>query len=144
MVPTGSLTSKVNFINSKDAVVAAEIHFNSNVRAKGSETLYAPGSEKGKELALAIQEQFKARGIFQPDRGAKEGWYRLDRPKVIDYKGDVEGDEVINYFLRATYCPSVIVEPEFISNRETIDKWFFEGCDAIAQALLDFYKKYKT
>lgn len=143
VVPTGTLTEKVKYINSRPATAAVEIHFNANIKAYGSETLYAPGSTKGKALAESIQHQFQIRNIFQPNRGAKEGWYRMDRPGIVDYVGDVDGDEVIDYFLRATKCPAVIVEPEFIYNKDRIEQWFFEGCDAITQGILEWYQRIK-
>jgi len=143
VVPTGSLTSKVEFINNHNAIAAMELHFNSNVNAKGSETLYYPKSTKGKELSDMVQTGFENADIFQPNRGSKEAWYKMDQPGVVDYVGDVEGDEKIDYFVRKTNCTAVIVEPDFISNLDNIDQHQFEGCLTIANALTIFYYKYK-
>lgn len=132
-VPIGTLVEKVQYINSQDRVAAAiEIHFNAAVvdTAKGCETLHFPGSGKGYSLAGYIQDQLA--GVFPPSRGVKEGWWRMDFPGQEDYPGDIEGDEVVDYFLRRTYCPSVIVEPEFIHNIETIKAKRREGCEGIA------------
>lgn len=141
IVPTGSLREKVEYINSRPATIAVEIHFNANLNAAGSESIYFPTSKKGRDLALMVQEQFGIRNIFQPDRGVKEGWYRMDKPGVVDYAGDVDGDESFLYFVKATKCTSVIIEPEFIYNLDTIKSNMCRGCDAIAQALLEFYRE---
>lgn len=131
IVPGGSLKEKVEFINNhEDVQFAAELHFNSNIEdAKGSESLYYPGSKPGKRYAEMIQDEFEKRGVFQPNRGVKEGYYYKDGEK-----------QNILYFLRATRVPSVIIEPEFISQPKRIEKHFFEGCDSIAQASTRFYK----
>ena len=116
-VPDGGLREKVAFINSHDPAFAVEIHFNSAIVngehvGEGCETLMYPGSIKGRRLAETLQgAQYQ---LFQPYRGVKEGWHRQDRPGVVDYQGDVDGDETINYFLRKTKCPAVILEPDFI------------------------------
>lgn len=143
-VPTGSLTSKVKYINLNKAKVAVEIHFNSDVskKQKGSETLYCPGSVKGLEFANIIQQEFVGNGIFQPNRGSKAGWYRMDVPGRVDYKGDVDGDEQIDYFLKETNCVALIVEPEFIYN---VDTWMSNeetACKSIADGIIKFYNKY--
>lgn len=132
VIPDGSLTDKVAFVNShEDAVAAVELHFNSNIRgARGSESLYAPGSVGGKELAERIQDQFERRSVFQPNRGAKVGYYQADPSKGL------------LYFLRATKCVAVIIEPEFMSILDAIldiDN-FYHGCDAIAQAIKEYYE----
>src|SRR5687768_17651819 len=62
-VPTGVLKDKVNFINKGDAYLAIEIHFNSATNSRGdhvgsgSETLYFPGSERGKKLASSVDRK---------------------------------------------------------------------------------------
>lgn len=142
VTPTGSLTNKVAFINSfKECKIAVEIHFNSNVNAKGSETLYHPTSKNGKQLAEMIQDEFEGANIYQPNRGIKEGWYRMDRPNIVDYAGDVEGDETIDYFLRKTRPIAVIVEPDFISQLDRINDDTELGCRAIADAIIKFYHR---
>lgn len=136
-VPTGTLLSKVAHINADPfAKLAIEIHFNSDEskRQHGSETLYMPGSEKGKWAAEIVQAELA--GLFPPSRGAKEGWYRMDKPGHVDYRGDVDGDEAVLYFLRATKPVSLILEPEFIYNRETIETKRDAACAALAAALV--------
>lgn len=126
VVPEGTLREKIDFINAyRGAEFAAELHFNSNVaKAFGSESLYYPDSDKGKRFAEMIQDEFKKRQIFQPDRGVKEGYY---------YKKGEKSEDVLA-FLEETTVPSVVIEPEFISHPDIINKYHYEGCDAIAQA----------
>lgn len=132
-VPTGSLKSKVEKINEiEDIECAIEVHFNAgSFAASGSETLYFPGSEKGKALATYVQA-YMSTAIGNRDRGVKEGWYRQDRPGVKDYAGDVDGDETLLYFLRATNCTAIIIEPEFIHHWEMFDSYRDTACRAIA------------
>lgn len=139
-VPTGTLGQKVAFINAGQPDLAIEVHFNSAVVngkhvGKGCETLYYPGSKKGKILAQNMQDTMLK--FFEPDRGIKEGWYRMDRPGVVDYHGDVDGDETIDYFLRKTKCPAVIIEPEFVHNIDLIQYHRVAACTEIAKALLN-------
>ena len=65
-VPVGFLKTKVEFINSRmvNGDIALEVHFNAAVVngknvGRGCETLYYPGSDKGKELAEKCQEALK-------------------------------------------------------------------------------------
>lgn len=131
IVPTGSLTEKITYINSHpECMIAVEIHFNSNVNAKGSESLYHPNSKKGKELAELVQDEFETANIYQPNRGAKVGYYQMNPDKPIDA------------FLRRTKPVSIIIEPDFISQKDRIDEDMELGCRAIADALIKFYHKY--
>jgi hypothetical protein len=137
-VPHGKLRDKVEYINAAQAVCAIEIHFNSakvNGRHVGSgcETLHYPGSVQGEQLAWFVQRALAE--DFHPDRGVKEGWYRMDRPGVVDYDGDVDGDEKIDYFLRKTHCPAVIIEPEFIHNWDAIEHHRAHACMSMAREL---------
>ena len=118
---------------------ALEIHFNSAAvpGVKGSETLYAPGSQRGSKIARIVQCHLAKQ--YPPNRGIKEGWYRMDRPGVIDYAGDTEGDEIIDYFLRKTKCPALIVEPEFIQNHRKITSTRLDGITQLAEGLIDAY-----
>ncbi len=136
-VPTGSLSSKIGFINQQWFNLALEVHFNSCAAAKvrGSETLYCPGSVVGERAARVVQRTMAA--IMPPNRGTKEGWYRMDRPGIADYAGDVDGDEVIDAFLRNTRCPAIIVEPEFIQNEQVIRDSEALCCEVIAMAVYD-------
>jgi N-acetylmuramoyl-L-alanine amidase len=126
IVPTGKLRAKVEFINglAQPGDCAVEIHFNSATDAAGahvgagSETLYCPGATAGHALAQRVQGELA--GVFPPDRGAKPGWYRMD---------PVNGPD---FFLQATRCPAIIVEPEFIHHRAMIQGSREEGVRAIA------------
>jgi hypothetical protein len=72
-----------------------------------------------------------------PNRGIKEGWYRMDRPGHVDYKGDVEGDEVVDAFLRDTKPPAIIVEPFFINELTKINALRETICEVMAEALTE-------
>lgn len=138
-VPTGLLRSKVEYINAAQAVCAIEIHFNSakvggQHVGKGCETLYYPGSAKGKQLAFSAQKALSK--YFLPDRGIKAGWYRMDQPGVVDYQGDVDGDEKVDYFLRETHCPAIIIEPDFIHRWDLIEHNRAQACRAMADELI--------
>jgi len=145
-VPSGTLREKVSFINARDPWMAVEIHFNSAINGagehvgKGYETLYYPGSVKGKIIAEYVQRGL-GWALQTKDRGVKEGWYRQDAPGRIDYHGDVDGDEKIAYFLSASKCPSIIIEPEFIHRQHFIKRMRGPACEAIADALLDASSK---
>jgi N-acetylmuramoyl-L-alanine amidase len=139
-VPVGALRGKIDFINRQRPSIAVEIHFNSAKIWKdkdrdgeidpdelvhigrGCETLYYPGSNSGKDAAIAVQELIAE--IFAPDRGAKEGYYQMNKAKGPDF------------FLAKTRCTAIIIEPEFIDNKETITGNREAGCIAIAEALL--------
>jgi len=144
-VPNGVLKDKIEFINSNDVDLAVEIHFNSaklwkdwnknghiddgemvNV-GRGSETLYYPGSTKGK-IAAEIMQQALGH-VFKPDRGAKEGYYQMNPAKKADY------------FLRRTKCTSLIIEPEFIDNQIALNEKFDIGCTMIAATLLEIQQE---
>ena len=141
-VPTGTLSSKINFINQQVGLkLALEIHFNScaSTKVKGSETLCCPGSYRGKIAADIIQRAIAS--IMPPNRGIKEGWYRMDRPGIKDYAGDVEGDGVIDAFLRRTRCTAIIIEPEFIQNKSVIEANRDICCEVIHEAILEYLTK---
>jgi hypothetical protein len=89
--------------------LAVEMHFNSHPTALGCETLYCPGSIPGKAAAEAFQTAYVAGYFFVRDRGVKEGWYKMKPNTFIDH------------FLRATSCPALILEPEFIQSACTWD-----------------------
>ena len=115
-VPTGVLKSKVAFINERimDGDIAIEIHFNAARNrdnqpvGRGCETLFFPGSEAGKHIATLCQTALAS--LFPPDRGVKEGYYRMDPSRGADF------------FLAQTKCPAVIIEPEFVHNSGKILK----------------------
>ena len=142
-VPTGPLEGKVEWMNAftppagHRVALAAEIHFNSNEqrRGRGAETLYYPGSTRGRRAAEIIQRNLSQ---LYFDRGVQEGWFRGDRPGRIDYVGDVEGDEKILAFLTPPPFPAVIIEPEFIFNQAVIEATRNDACALIAQAIIEF------
>lgn len=142
IIDSGTLREKVVQVNALAPKFAVELHFNSNINASGSECLYYPGSEAGKELSETVLNQLENIDLFQPNRGAKEGWYRMDAPGREDYLGDVEGDETIDYFLRKTKCTSVIIEPQFMYHIDDILNNHVYACRAIADGLIKFYHKY--
>jgi len=142
-VPNGRLKHKVSFINRRATRndIAIEIHFNSAKKwrdldgdgvvdadeliavGRGSETLYMPNSKKGKAAASIMQSQLGH--LMQPDRGAKEGYYQMNPAKGPDY------------FLRATKCTALIVEPEFIDNLTELNQNMNAACHVIAAAALE-------
>lgn len=139
LVPAEDLASKVNFINTAVSLsriqLAVEIHFNSSPggQGRGSETLYYPGSVAGAKAAKIVQDKLAL--IMPPSRGIKEGWYKMDRPGIQDYPGDKDGDETPDYFLSATDCAAIVVEPEFIQNPAAIMGNRQICCEAIAAAM---------
>jgi len=127
-VPTGALSDKVIFINDAKAELTVEIHFNSAMSGgeyvgRGSETLYMPSSVNGEAAAEIMQSHLSA--VFLPDRGIKEGWYQMNPAKPPDY------------FLRATNCTALIVEPEFIHHTDKIQSNRAQGCEAMCAAILE-------
>ena len=155
VIDTGTLPDKVTEINQivKNAelpdpfFLAAELHFNSDPsgRAHGNETLYYPGSAKGKLLAITFNNCLMkvACPVLGKDRGVKEGWYRMDRPNVQDYAGDKNGDEKPDYFLRKTACPALILEPCFIQDLGKFLNYENIICKGIADSLVESYKVLK-
>lgn len=136
LIVGNGLTQKVKDVNILNAMLAVEIHFNANGGgpASGCETLYAPGSVKGKAYASILQRHVCA-ALKNKDRGIKEGWYKMDRPGIKDFPGDVDGDETIDYFLRATNCPALILEPEFIERGSSIKSSRITGPAAIVAGI---------
>jgi hypothetical protein len=112
LIGAGRLREKVEAINAGGFDCAVEVHLNTG-GGSGCETLFCPGSGKGNDLAGSIQRHIVTRTLL-PSRGIKEGWYRMDRPGVVDYPGDEDGDETVDFFLRKTSCPAVIAEPFFL------------------------------
>ncbi len=125
-VQTGTLRQKVKRINNLielggptiDTPIAIEIHFNSAKNAKGrhigtgTETLYR--GHEGEIIANVVQEAMcKAMGT--KSRGVKE-------------RNDL-------HFLKATICPAIIIEPEFVHRYPIIQHYRKSACLRIAQAL---------
>jgi hypothetical protein len=124
--------AEVNRLHSDEGLVlAAELHWNAGGTSKtaGCETLYCPGSQGGLEAAVLFQtkylEEIDYAGFVTRDRGCKEGWYRMKKNGSIDY------------FLRATACPAIILEPEFIHQMVGKDEYDLTlYANAITEALL--------
>jgi hypothetical protein len=68
----------------------------------------------------------------------------MDRPGHKDYPGDVEGDEVVDYFLRATKPVAVIIEPEFIDQYQRIRARRAVACKAISNAIKEIFNSWPT
>lgn len=125
--PIGTLKTKTNYINNRNPLLACDLHFNSaplvdNKRqGEGSMTLYYPGSVKGKLAADAVQNCICE--VFKPDRGSREGYYRLDPTKSPDW------------FLARTKCTSLILEPEYIHQKEKIIDNREAGVEELAKGL---------
>lgn len=129
-VPSGVLREKVAFINAREPTLAAEIHFNADGRQAGNGclTLHYPGSIKGRMVAIEVQDGMEQ--IFRRHwNGVMEGYYRMDKSRGPDY------------FLAKTKCPSVIIEPEFIHNRDRITENREGACANIASSLLSVLRK---
>ena len=132
LVPATVLKEKTKFINARlvNGDVALEIHFNAAVDAdgknvgRGCETLYYPESEKGLELAEICQKVLAEN--FPPDRGTKEGWYKMDKSRGADF------------FLAKTGCPAVILEPEFVHRNDLISANRDNTIDGLATALKEY------
>jgi N-acetylmuramoyl-L-alanine amidase len=131
LVPTGVLKEKVAYINTRtlQGDIAVEIHFNAAVDedgnnvGRGSETLYYPDSTKGKALAKVCQKVLAEH--FAPDRGIKEGWYRMQKKYGPDF------------FLAKTMCPAVILEPEFVHRHHLIEEHREDAVTDLGIALKD-------
>lgn len=115
-ITTGKLTQKVREVNeyvkSGRDCIAIELHFNSahSKSARGYETLYCPNSKAGLNLASEYHSCFtRLIGGALRDRGIKEGYYQTN-PKNPPL-----------YFLRATACPALIIEPAFVCELSQLD-----------------------
>lgn len=132
-VGSQTLSRKVEAINElcklNDVKVAIEVHFNAAKNAQGEfvgrgcETLYHPGSVRGKQLAELVQPILA--NHFPPSRGVKEGWYQRRKTN-----GPL-------YFLEKTACPAIIIEPEFIQFASKIQDCRTDCCDELAAMLMD-------
>lgn len=124
IIPFVELSRKIAWVNArcKSSDILVEVHFNAATpTARGCETLYAPGSTKGRELATDLQLVLSQ--FFKPDRGIKEGWYQQD-----PNKGPLA-------LLARTRCTSVIIEPEFVYWADSIRGQRNQCCAALVQAL---------
>lgn len=146
MVPALPLAHKIDVVNRAPVpLCAVEVHFNAAVDRHGKnvgagcETLYAPDSVLGKDLAACVHDGLAT--IMPTDRGIKEGWYRMDAPRRVDYPGDVDGDEHVDAFLLQTKCPAIIIEPEFIHLVNVIRATKIAACEKIAARLAMWINK---
>lgn len=144
-IESGFLSTKVRHINQAEVDLAIEIHFNAanTDKPRGCEILYCPGSDAGMAAGIAMQLQL-AKAMDTKSRGVKPGWYRMDRPGVIDFYGDEDGDEMPDYFLRKTKCVALIIEPEFLFWIERIREKREAGCFVIAKAIAGFAAQKKA
>ena len=138
----GTLSEKIAKINAGNFTLALDIHFNAG-GGRGCEVVHVPQSparhEQAKVMSAAI-----AGFMGLKDRGAKGGWHRMDQPGVVDYPGDVEGDEYKDAFVSQTDCPAFIPEPLFIDNDAEVEYWFVAGrhdqiADAIVVGIIDSF-----
>lgn len=137
IIGTGKLPQKVAEINAiKGCDLAIEIHFNgaADPSVSGCETLYYPGSEAGLAAAKQIQIPLYT-AMRNKNRGIKEGWYKMDRPGVVDFDGDQDGDEQPDYFLAKTDCTSLILEPDFMGQIENIRAKREQACVVICDSI---------
>lgn len=124
LVPPGELGAKIRWVNARarPTDLAVEVHFNAATpTARGSETLYAPGSRRGAVLAADVQAVLAR--FFEPSRGIKPGWYQANPAK-----GPLA-------FLAQTRCTALILEPEFIYRADEIRAHRAACCAALANAL---------
>ncbi len=116
---TPSLNERALLSNTVDAQLFVSVHYNSvdDPKPGGIETLYYPGSEKGKLAARAFQDAL-IRQTCARDRGLVQ-------------RGDVT-------VLKGTRCPAVLVELGFISNPYEAALIRSEPYqDALAQGMVD-------
>jgi N-acetylmuramoyl-L-alanine amidase len=137
--PNAHLSTKVEYFNRTRPEAIVEIHFNANIPVTGCETLYFPGSSAGRRLASKVHKAYSP-FTSNRDRGVKEGWFRMDAPGIKEHAQDVEGDEQPLYLLKRTRAPTIIIEPEFISQMENILAMEDKVCQAIAYGLNDYLR----
>jgi N-acetylmuramoyl-L-alanine amidase len=124
-----SLGDRVKIANDVNTDIFISIHCNaaSSNKANGIETLYYPGSDKGKILAGVIQHSMIDK-LNITDRGFKA------RPDL--------------FVLKYTSMPAVLVECGFITNLEEselliTDKYRNDIAAAISDGVGEYYKKIK-
>ena len=98
-----------------DADLCLELHFNSaGESAKGCEILHYCNSSNGERAAHCMADSLKpmldALSIpLRGDNGVRSLWYhKADEPKAYSNRG--------SYYVYATHCPALILEPFFGSN----------------------------
>ena len=120
IVPSTTLSKKIQWINAQDADCAIEIHFNSCVdhRISGCETLHYP-SRLSRRFAVVVHNAYANR-MHNKDRGVKIGKYLMSPSNPI------------LAMLRLTRCRTLILEPEFIAYHSHIHKYREDACKGIA------------
>lgn len=130
---TGRLTEKVSTLKKYPLKCAVEIHYNSstNSTAQGVEIVHHPGSTGGEVLANRLYDGLVNLSFTSPRR-------------VVD--SDELGRSL--YFLRSLPCPSVIVEPLWISN--PVDQICLRDNSkleaigvTVAHSIIDFVRNYQ-
>lgn len=126
-VPTGTLSKKIAFINSKAPLCAVEIHLNSFVSvANGTECLYYYRSNHGEQLARYCQAALVGK-LGLRDRGL------VARKNLV--------------FLSKTMCPSVITESLFLNNDTEVSEFLLSNdgkqliIEAHVMALKEYYNR---
>ena len=118
------MKERVKIMNDAKPVLVVSVHQNSYVteQESGAQVFYYSGSEKGKALALDLQENLKK----------------------LDAKNRREAKENDTYYLlRHTEIPTVIVECGFLSNWEEAKKLTTEEYQQeLAQAICDGILQY--
>ena len=118
------MKKRVQIMNDAKAKLVVSIHQNSYVteRESGAQVFYYSNSEKGKELALVLQENFK----------------KID----MDNRREAKANDSY-YILRHTDVPTVIVECGFLSNWEEAQKLTTEEYQQeLAQVICDGILQY--
>ena len=126
--PTGKLSRKIQELNRHSLECAVEIHFNSATAttASGIESIYHPGSVKGRNLANFLFDKLEALPFLKGRR-------------VVDTNH--LGRRLA--FTRDVMAPAVIIEPLWISNPDekavamSQDNLKIIG-ETIGQAILEF------
>jgi N-acetylmuramoyl-L-alanine amidase len=124
LVPRGTLTKKIAYINKNSCLCAVEIHLNSvSFNATGAECLYYPRSELGKNLATYCQTAI-VNSLHIRDRGI------VARDRLV--------------FLSRTNCPAIITESLFLSNDDEVEQYLMhqDGRDMIVDAHVMALKQY--
>ena len=138
----GTLSEKIAKINAGCYTLALDNHFNAG-GGRGCEVIHVPSSPTRHEQAKVMSASI-ATYMGLKDRGAKGGWHRMDQPGVVDYPGDIDGDEHMDAFVARTDCPAFIPEPFFMDNNAEVEYWLVAGrhaqiADAIAVGITDSF-----
>jgi len=117
-MPVGTPQQRVRDVNDLDPEYAVELHLNASrdESVRGCECLFFPGSERGEELAVHFAS-YLSEVLHTRNRGVRA-------------REDL-------YFLRATRCPAIITEAEFVSHPDVawgISEGFMRQCIAFAHA----------